>query len=60
VILVYPDGQFGPGKNGNESIRAWQGAPYSPVCKSPFLVDASLAEDFGICQPGVDDVSFTD
>jgi len=30
IIAVYPDGQFGPGKNGNESIRAWQGAPYSP------------------------------
>ncbi|KAK7042504.1 Alpha/Beta hydrolase protein [Favolaschia claudopus] len=30
IVAVYPDGQFGPGKNGNESIRAWQGAPYSP------------------------------
>ncbi|KAJ7608451.1 hypothetical protein FB45DRAFT_763494 [Roridomyces roridus] len=30
IVAVYPNGQFGPGKNGNESIRAWQGAPYSP------------------------------
>ncbi|KAJ7056905.1 alpha/beta-hydrolase [Mycena amicta] len=30
IVAVYPEGQFGPGKNGNESIRAWQGAPYSP------------------------------
>ncbi|KAJ7130339.1 hypothetical protein C8R44DRAFT_872150 [Mycena epipterygia] len=30
LVAVYPNGQFGPGKNGNESIRAWQGAPYSP------------------------------
>jgi len=39
IIAVYPNGQFGPGKNGNESIRAWQGAPYSPECKFSFLVD---------------------
>jgi hypothetical protein len=31
ILLVYPNGQFGPGKNGNDSHRAWQGAPYSPV-----------------------------
>ncbi|KAF7293027.1 hypothetical protein MIND_01202100 [Mycena indigotica] len=30
IVAVYPQGQFGPGKNGDESIRAWQGAPYSP------------------------------
>ncbi|KAJ7491682.1 alpha/beta-hydrolase [Mycena galericulata] len=30
LVAVYPNGQFGPGKNGNETIRAWQGAPYSP------------------------------
>nr|GAT52889.1 predicted protein [Mycena chlorophos] len=30
LVAVYPEGQFGPGKNGDESIRAWQGAPYSP------------------------------
>ncbi|KAJ7052769.1 hypothetical protein C8F01DRAFT_1332018 [Mycena amicta] len=30
IVAVYPEGQFRPGKNGNESIRAWQGAPYSP------------------------------
>lgn len=31
LIAVYPNGQFGPGKNGNQSIRAWQGAPYAAV-----------------------------
>ncbi|KAJ7720813.1 alpha/beta-hydrolase [Mycena metata] len=30
IVAVFPNGQFGPGKNGNQSIRAWQGAPYSP------------------------------
>ncbi|KAJ7056885.1 hypothetical protein C8F01DRAFT_337612 [Mycena amicta] len=30
IVAVYPEGQFGKGKNGNESIRAWPGAPYSP------------------------------
>ncbi|KAJ7764621.1 alpha/beta-hydrolase [Mycena maculata] len=30
LVAVYPNGQFGPGKDGNESIRAWEGAPYSP------------------------------
>jgi len=30
IVAVYPEGQFGPGKNGDESIRAWQGAPYAP------------------------------
>ncbi|CAK5278313.1 unnamed protein product [Mycena citricolor] len=29
IVAVYPNGQFGPGKTGNESIRAWQGAPYA-------------------------------
>ncbi|KAJ7507143.1 hypothetical protein B0H11DRAFT_1903131 [Mycena galericulata] len=27
LVAVYPNNQFGAGKNGNESIRAWQGAP---------------------------------
>ncbi|KAJ7052739.1 hypothetical protein C8F01DRAFT_1261524 [Mycena amicta] len=30
IVAVYPEAQFGPWKNGNESIRAWQDAPYSP------------------------------
>ncbi|KAK7042493.1 Alpha/Beta hydrolase protein [Favolaschia claudopus] len=29
IVAVYPDGQYGPGKNGKKHIRAWQGAPYS-------------------------------
>jgi len=30
IIAVYPNAKFGPGRSGKESIRAWQGAPYSP------------------------------
>ncbi|KAI0933436.1 hypothetical protein AcV5_005583 [Taiwanofungus camphoratus] len=29
IIAVYPFGSYGPGKEGNESITAWQGAPYA-------------------------------
>jgi hypothetical protein len=39
VLIVYPNAQFGPGRSGNESVRAWQGAPYSPASRSEFLVD---------------------
>ena len=31
IIAVYPQGALGPGKPGDTSQRAWQGAPYSAV-----------------------------
>ncbi|KAI0917297.1 hypothetical protein AcW2_007466 [Taiwanofungus camphoratus] len=29
IISVYPQGAYGPGRHGNESVSAWQGAPYA-------------------------------
>lgn len=51
LIAVYPNGAFGPGKTGNESIRAWQGAPYAPtgVDDIAFVHDMVAALQSNLC-----------
>ncbi|KAF7977237.1 hypothetical protein HWV62_4341 [Athelia sp. TMB] len=41
LIAVYPNGAFGPGKTGDESIRAWEGAPYA----APGVDDITFVHD---------------
>jgi hypothetical protein len=45
IIAVYPAGAYGPGANFNQLIRAWQGAPYSPVSRDIVLGGVGYSHD---------------